>query len=267
MATVPGRAPAAARVEWEKVDAGAIPRNNIWLVYGHEFSGKNNFAYTFPEPIYLISAAAGGTRPLRRFPGKEIHRIRIPTLDIKPVPSRSGSVMIYEADQDSAKASWSTILEHWRDAAKQAKGTLIMDNGRAAYDYCRAAEFGRMSHVPREKYGVVNNQLGMLLDMAHKDNGCLIDVVWIEELGQKWTRIKKADGSEDQSWDGVSYERKGWRGSAYAADVVAECLRNQEEGTWGVQIKHKCGPNAEYCGVEWWGEDATFETIMDELYG
>ena len=255
-----------SQVQWEQVDVEALGSNNLWVVFGHEFSGKSYFACTFPEPIYYISAAPGGGRAWQHFPNKDIRRVVIPPLEVKKekIETRSKKMMdVWAVDQDTARERCSLMMEYWKDGVAQRSGTLVMDNGRSAYDLIRGAEFGKMSGVPQKEYGAINAQLEAMLAMAHKENGCQMNVVWIEELAEKWTKIKKADGSEDRAWDGESYEQKGYKGSNWKADVVVETLRDIENGAWGIQIKHKCAPAATLCGMELWGEDARYESLME----
>lgn len=237
---------AAGKVAWEAAPTEFTQRTVFMQIDGETGSGRSTLAFSAPGPIALIHT-------MEKIPGivEKFAREK----EIKIIKLGMGN-KIGGTRTDLAKNCIERIAiakdAIW-DASTWAK-TIMIDTHTDLWEILRLARFGTLTPqgLVSTLYGPVNAEWNAIFDPFKDDPPC--NLIAIGKVGEQYRNDKPT---------GV-LEAKGQKDFIYKADVRIRTLKAAKKGespTFKARID-KGWMNAQYEGMEFEGEEATFANIM-----
>lgn len=240
----------------EKLRAGKL-RHLLIGTDGWSNTGKTEFACSAPGPIMLIILDRG-VDPLLDNP--------------RPPPTRSDAIgvkIIKVPLPTSAKQD--IFVEYWRDFRDTFKRatenadvrTIVIDGDSDSWELQRLAAFGKLTQVPPILYTEVNAARRALIARAWD---CGKIVIATNKLKDEYAVVKDANGNipdANKREKTGNDERQGFSDQNYLWQLQLRHL--YDKGKWGVRIL-KCKSDSTLEGVELWGEDCNFTSLVQTIY-
>lgn len=156
--------------------------------------------------------------------------------------------------------------EHWRlfyssyiDATENPDArTIIIDGDTQSWDLQKLAAFGRITSVPPIFHTEVNAARRAMLARAF-DSG---KIVIMTNMLKKDYKTIVVDGVEKQVETGGE-KRQGYADQDYLYQLQLRHLRDGKK--WGIRIT-KCKVDMGLVGLELWGEDCNFQSLVQVVY-
>lgn len=171
-----------------------------------------------------------------------------------------------------------TFVEYWKAFYNEYKKaldnpdarTVVLDGDSDSWELQRLAEFGKLTKVPPIAYDTVNAARRAMYARAW-DSGKIVIATnkvrktYLTKFRPDGKPEMNSSGNEVRAWDGKSYERQGFGDQDYLWAVQIRHLYDADKNKWGIRIiKAKADPSA--VGLELWGEDCNFESLVQVIY-
>lgn len=190
-----------------------------------------------------------------------------------------------QADIAGYRTWWAKFYaEFYLKALNNAEArTVILDGDSDSFELQTLAEFGKTTQImPIQRTGLNAARRAMIARAW--DSGKI--VICTNKLKRKYEDVIDegtgkpkvgVDGKNVREWDGVTYERQGFWDHEYLfqiqlkhlyepAKVVENGRRTKEiPPQWGIHIQ-MCKANRPCEGMELWGDDCNFATLMQLVY-
>lgn len=229
-------------------------------------SGKTEFGLTAPGPGIVICLDRGFDAMLD---------------NPNPPKTRRNdyAFKVIEAPQ-ALGATKDQYLEYWksfRDDCYKAAGlpecrTVVIDGDSDSWELQRLAEFGKLTQIPSIMYTNVNAARRAMYARAY-DAGKI--VIATNKINRQYKTVFNPDGTpklsdqgkEIREWDGKTYDRQGFNDQDYLwAIQLRHLFRETTKGPeWGIKIT-KCKADVEVVGMELWGSDCNFQSLVEVVY-
>lgn len=230
------------------------PRRLIVAVEGLDKSGKNHFAFTFPDPIVVVDFDKGMEGMVEKFTrkGKVIRRSTSKSLSVPKFASKEKYMEIWEAARVSFMAAVESPLVK----------TIVVDKAGDMWDLLQLQTWGRVERVPPlERVGVNKVYKGLIRAVFETDK----NLVMLHGLKKHYENktVKKKDGSESEvgEWDGT-YDRAGHADSAYL--VQGNFRSHYRNGHFYLELLNS-RHNMKLAGYEWEDDEINFDSVYDAL--
>lgn len=166
---------------------------------------------------------------------------------------------------------WKAFYEQYKKALANADArTVVLDGDSDSWELQRLAEFGKLTQIPPILYTSVNAARRAMIARAY-DSGKI--VIATNKLKKAYKPKFKPDGTpaldtsgkEIREWDGINYDRQGFEDQDYLWQVQLRHLYNPIKQIWGFRIL-KCKVDKDVVGLELWGEDCNFSSLVQVCY-
>ena len=233
--------------------------NIIVSVSGLPKSGKNYFAYTFPDPIkvYCFNGGAEFVKSLFSKKQIDVHNFRLPIVD--------------STTMEWALPVWREFYQEYKaDIEKEKYLTYVLDTGTEVENMCQQAvlEDLQQDKPTKEKLGTTeflfrNLQMKALFDRA-RDSGA--NLVVLNYLKEKWIKVpgeKTAQNTGELILD-------GWQKTETQADINLELRVRMKEAKGKkkqvtVATIKSLRFGRDHVGEEF--EDLTYDDLIALLFG
>lgn len=235
------------------VKKNADPRAII-ASHAHDKCGKTHWAASAKGPVCFFNLDQGDEGVVDKLAslGKDIVIKTIKFPKPKMGEKAEERVKRYEPIYDDFRDSWYKACE------SKLFNTVVTDTHSHVNELLRLARFGKLEQVVPEAYGPVNAEFEELSNYPKQFPG--LNAIYIHKLGKKYV---KAPGQKRGEWDGT-YERKGYSGMNYVAQVNLEHYRT-EGGGFGIRIVNNRFQSS-LDGMELEDEMCTFQFLMTQLF-
>lgn len=217
-------------------------------------TGKSEFALSAPGPGIMLCLDRGHEAMLD---------------NPNPPPTRHYDDFAFKIIEVplATQAAQPVYLEYWRkfyDNFKAALNnpdarTVILDGDSDSWELQRLAEFGKLTQVPPILYANVNAARRAMIARAF-DSGKI--VISTNKLKDKYESKMSADGKEVRI-KGEGYDRQGFPDHEYLYQVQIRHLF--ADGKFGLRIL-RCKADTSLQGMELWGGDCNFESLVQVVY-
>ncbi|MBU6231694.1 hypothetical protein KGP36_03415 [Patescibacteria group bacterium] len=158
-------------------------------------------------------------------------------------------------------------VEHWRAfyseylkaLANPDARTVVLDGDSDSWELQRLAEFGRTLQVPSLQYANVNNARKAMISRAWDSGKIFIST---NKLSDGYETKLDKDNKATQVKTGKE-KRQGFNDWGYLYSVQLRHLYH--EGQFGVRIL-MCKSDTSLQGLELWGEDCNFKSLVQTIY-
>jgi hypothetical protein len=230
---------------------------------GSPDTGKTEFASSAPGPGIVLCLDRG-------YEGMLDNRT--------PPPTRNPDFVYVPIHVPLAtSAAQPVFLEYWKSfysqyskalANKDAR-TLVLDGDSDSWELQRLAEFGKLVQVPPILYQSVNAARRAMIAKAYDSGKIIIATNKLKKVYRTKflpTGLPATDnsGKEIREWDGKSWERQGFEDQDYLWQVQIKHLYDEKK-KWGIRIL-KCKVDKELNGMELWGGECNFQTLVQVIY-
>jgi len=220
-----------------------VRRRLIVSIEGDEKTGKNNFAFTAPDPIAVFSFDDGLEGVIEKFAngtavvgGVAIPNKTILVKDVRVAPTLTGgskSVNVSIADPAfDYKGTWETFVRDYHTLLAAKVRTIIWDTGTEVYELLRLFRFGKLSEVPANMWGPVKAEYRQLIRDAYDSHTNLIILHRMKPvyLNDKRTGAMEISGFSDVGY-AVQVNLKTFReDSAEGSDFSVKVLSCRQNG-------------------------------------
>lgn len=227
-------------------------------------SGKSEFALSAPGPgVGLVLDR--GIDPV--FDNPRPPKTRQPNWGFKVITAPQQTA----ATQEEFASYWVTFREECKKAALNPDvRTILIDGDSDSWELQRLAAFGKLSQIPSIRYVEVNAARRALYARLW-DSGKII--ISTNKIKKHYSPRYKADGTPEKDatgkdvrdWDGKTYERQGFDDQEYLWQIQLRHLFDEKEKRWGIRIT-KCKADADLVGLELWGDECNFATLVQTVY-
>lgn len=244
---------------------------------GFTDTGKSEFAMSAPAPGIHICIDRGIDGMLDN-PSPPPTRQEDWAVKVVPIPAAT------------QLASAPEYLPYWKEFYdnnyKKALGnpdarTVVVDGDSDTWELQRLAEFGRLTQIPSIMYTNVNAARRVMVARAY-DSGK--NVIFTNKLRKLYEPMYDAQGQPildekgrpKREWKG-KWERQGFDDNDYLIQIsllhkyrparVVKTPKGEKEvpQAWGIQIL-KCKPQPALVGLDLWGDDCNFPTLVQTVY-
>lgn len=247
--------------EQARLKAGSKFRRLLIGTEGRSDSGKTEWVLSAPGPGIVICADRGFDA-LFDNPNPPPTRSKDFAFKVVLPPGNQGapSKSVYLEVWNAFKADFYKALEN-PDAR-----TVVIDGDSDTWELQRLAEHGRLTGIyPATKYTDVYAARRHLINRAW-DAGKI--VIATNKLKAEYRTVLDAEGKpildeqkQEKREKTGEYERQGFPDQEYLWQIQLRHLYNAKRGQWGVQIL-KCKPNPSLVGLDLWGEDCNFRSLV-----
>jgi len=156
----------------------------IVSIEGDEKTGKNNFAFTAPSPIAVISFDQGLEGVVEKFAagtalvgGAKVPKKEIFVKEIKLPPLVTGGTrdnVSMGAPGFDYKKAWDSFVADFQALLDAQVSTIIWDTATEVYELQRLFRFDKLSEVPPNKWGPLKAEYRELIRRAYNSHTNLI---------------------------------------------------------------------------------------------
>lgn len=157
--------------------------------------------------------------------------------------------------------------------------TVAVDGDSDTWEMQRLAEWGHLTTFPQVGFKGVNAARKVMYNRAW-DSGKII--ICTNKVKEEWKDVLDGEGhpiidtetGKNKQAKTGKWERQGYPDYQYLFQIQLEHLyrskytdrRGKEHaGEWGIKIL-ECKANSQYRGMELWGADCCFQTLMELVY-
>lgn len=243
-----------------------VRRRLIVSVEGEEKTGKNNWAFTAPDPIAVFSFDQGVEGVVEKFingkamvGGIPIGKKEIFVKEIILPPSATGgsrnNVQIAVPGFNYEQV-WSTFVENYQALLDAKIRTIIWDTATEVYELQRLFRFGKLSEVPANMWGPVKAEYRELIRRAYNSYSNLILL----------NKVKPVYNENDKRIPG-KFELSGFNDIGYVVQINIKTFREDlPDGGSKFSIKVlDCRQNAQVNGVVYEGRMCTFPKLAENV--
>jgi hypothetical protein len=237
---------------------GAIeddPQRMLCAVDGLEKTGKNNFAFTFPDPIAVLNLDFGLEGMVKKFQerGKVIVNATDKPIRVTPF-----------CEQAEYKELWDKSLQGFKKCMESPDiRTLVVDTASDWWDLLTLSLFGKLEQIPQLQRVAMNKAFRSVLRSAFVTDKSL---VLIHRQSKVYKNIEKVNEKTGKKvivgeWTG-EYKRSGFSEMGYI--VQANFITRYEDGNFILECKDS-RHNMMMAGYEWRNDDINFEQVYGDI--
>ena len=230
---------------------------------GPRDTGKTEFSLSAPGPGVVLCLDRGFDAVLDNAEPPPTRRDDFGFKVIK-VPK------LTSATQDEFKQYWVDYRKSLYAALDNTDArTIVMDGDSDSWELQRLAAFGKLAQVPPHLYSEANAARRALYARCYDSRKIVIGTSkvkkeYVDKVDDRGKPVIGESGRPEQIWTG-DYERQGFRDQTYVWNVELRTLYNEEKQRHGVRVL-ACKANMAMRGMEFWGDECNFESVMAALY-
>lgn len=240
---------------------------------GKTNTGKSEFALSAPGPGIFICVDRG-------FDGMLDNPNPPPTRRDDFAFKVIQAPLATQTNQTDYLAYWKDFYEQYKKAlANPDCKTVVLDGDSDTWELQRLAEFGKLTQIPSIMYANVNAARRAMIARAW-DSGKI--VIATNRVEDEYVVKTNPDGSPIMDNQGKELKvksgnevRQGFRDTDYLWQIqlrhlykeasISKLTKKEVPQQWGLRIL-KCKPNPQLQGLELWGSDCNFQSLVQTIY-
>ena len=156
---------------------------------------------------------------------------------------------------------WRAFYEEYKKALNNPDArTVVLDGDSDSWELQRLAEFGKLEQILPVRYTAVNAARKAMIARAF-DSGKI--VISTNKLKDEYESKLDSKNNEVQIKTGKA-QRQGFRDQDYLYQLQIRHLHDPKQG-FGLRIL-RCKSDTTLQGMELWGEDCCFSSLMQTIY-
>ena len=225
-------------------------RRIFLLVEGEENTGKSTLMLQAPGPIGVMDYDLGMEGMAEDYVAETGKDIQTLPLQWQVTPGDK------EKTAKDCEEVWRAAVQAMNHVLSSGKfRSLGIDTGSEMWELMRLARFGKLDRIKAHHYAPVNAEFQGQIK-AYRDYET--NVIMLHQLKEEY-KTKVVQGSETGVPTG-NMIRAGFKQMKYIAPNIVRCMRDDDEGVFGVKVLKAKRAN-HLVGMEFWGDDAAFPAL------
>ena len=240
---------------------------------GQTNTGKTEFGLSAPGPGIALCVDRGFDGVLDN-PNPPKSRNADFAFDVTAAP------LATQTNQNTYLEYWRAFYERYKKALENLDSkTVLLDGDSDSWELQRLATFGKLTQIPPIMYTDVNAARRAMIARAW-DSGKIIIATnkikdeYVDKTDAKGDTVMGNDGKPTRVKSG-NFVRQGFEDQdylwqiqlrhLYRASGVNKVTGKEIPQSWGIRIL-KCKPNPPLQGIELWGSDCNFASLVQVVY-
>lgn len=229
------------------------PKGILLSGEGHPKCGKTEFAFTMPDPIFVLNLNFGLAGVIEKWvaQGKKIYVKNVQVPMTKDLPGQNFTLL-----SGAATEKWKDAILTLQEAVKdESVPSIFIDMGTELWDLLRIARLGKLTQVLPVQYAAVNAEFRQLLQILLNSGK---NVYISHKIKPEYVNDQKTN----------RFERAGFGDIGY--DVQGELLMSRDPKKEGAEqfviTFGDCRPNMSLKGQTLAGPDCNFWNVVSRIY-